>query len=65
MLAGSRTEREIELAAELNQEKETRRQREIRLAELEDENHRLKSASAPAPARKSDPWTFMETATED
>lgn len=60
--SGQRTEREIELESELQRERdraagisveltserEIRKQREVRLSELEDENHRIKTALAPA-----------------
>jgi len=48
---GTRTERELELEEELQAERTTRRNRELTIAELEDENFRLKTPPAPAPAR--------------
>lgn len=64
VLNGQRREGEVDLAAELEAEKKKRVDREKRLAELEDENHRLKqipAALAPAPAkRKGSGWTFFD-----
>lgn len=61
---GKRTEREVELEAELEKERSTRKQREIRLSELEDETFRLKQAGlkpapAPAPVLPASSWTFF------
>lgn len=73
VLTGTRTEREIDLEAELATERERhattaneKKAREIRVAELEDELHRLKSAGlkpTPAPARaasRSKSWTLFD-----
>lgn len=66
--AGKRTEREVELEAELEAERAKhastaaeKKAREIRLAELEDENFRLKQVGlkpAPAPSREVTPFFF-------
>lgn len=60
VINGTRTEREISLEAELNTEKLTHAQtakekkdRELRIAELQDELHRLKSAPRPPLEKKS------------
>ena len=48
-----KTERELELENELAAERETRKKREIRLSELEDENRQLKTVGLkPAPPAK-------------
>lgn len=74
---GERTEREIDLESELEAERTShattaaeKKAREIRVAELEDELHRLKTAGAvpprtatPAPARAasgSKSWTLFD-----
>lgn len=66
--AGKRTEREVELEAELEAERakhattaQEKKAREIRLAELEDENFRLKQVGlkpAPAVSREVTPFFF-------
>lgn len=66
--AGKRTEREVELEAELEAERAKhastaaeKKAREIRLAELEDENFRLKQVGikpAPAASREVTPFFF-------
>lgn len=55
---GQRTEREIQLEAELQRERDQhtstaaeKKQREVRIAELEDELHRLKTPAKPADDR--------------
>lgn len=69
--SGKRTEREIELETELEAERskhaktsDEKKAREIRLAELEDENFRLKQAglrpTAPAAPRARAPFTFFD-----
>ncbi|MGO8839476.1 MAG: hypothetical protein ACLP7I_12090 [Limisphaerales bacterium] len=51
MATATKSERELQLEAELETERRAKKDREIRCAELEDENHRLKSIPAPpAPA---------------
>ena len=61
--AGKKTERELQLESELEKAKRLVKEREIRAAELEDENRRLKEipADPPAPpAAKGAPWTFFD-----
>ena len=57
VLAGKKTERELKLEKDL-------RDREIRAAELEDENRSLKQAlqppPAPKPQPKKSPWTYFD-----
>lgn len=62
VIEGDRTEREIDLQAELDAEREARRkdgealrQREIRVSELEDENRSLKDALKPEPVPSAKP----------
>jgi hypothetical protein len=42
----------VELEKELEAARATVKAREVRVSELEDENHRLKSATTPPPRRK-------------
>lgn len=58
VLKGKKTEREIQLQAELDSERSShtktakeKKDREVRIAELEDELHKLKSAAQPAPKK--------------
>jgi hypothetical protein len=41
----------VELEKELEAARATVKAREVRVAELEDENHRIKAATTPAPRR--------------
>ena len=55
----TKSEREIQLETELERVNKEKRDREIRLSELEDENHQLKSArtiTAPAVPEDSGRW---------
>ena len=49
---GTKTERETNLEAELEAERKIRKDREIRLSMVDDENRRLKTVIPPQPARK-------------
>ena len=67
VLAGTKSERETTLETEIAELREssglTIRQRETRIAELEDELHRLKESMTPkpsAPAPKRTKFTFFE-----
>ena len=67
VITGTKTERELELERELDNERKARKDREVTLAHIQDENHRLKSAgirpeppTPPAPAKKSGGWTFFD-----
>lgn len=53
-----RTEKEVKLEQELEVERVTRRQREQRIAQLEDENHRIKSIPKEK-ARPKARWTLI------
>jgi hypothetical protein len=61
VVAGKTREGDLDLAAELEKERNLRKQREIRAAELEDENRRLKAIPpSPAAVQKR---SFLEGAT--
>lgn len=51
---------QADLAAELDQERKTRKAREVRLAELEDENHRLRQVQSAPPRRSARADWFEE-----
>lgn len=64
VITAKRTEREVQLEQELEVVKLTQKQREQRINQLEDENHRLKSV----PRSKSTPkgnWTLFHPEDED
>lgn len=58
----TRSEREIQLETDLETERKAKKDREVRISELEDENHRLRSVppttapAAPAPEDNSGRW---------
>lgn len=58
-LSESDAGRQADLSAELDRERRARKQREIRVAELEDENHRLRQATH-APSRRPVPADWFE-----
>lgn len=65
VIHGQKSEREAALERELAEERERRKAREIELAHLQDENHRLKSvglspASPTSPAPRKSGWTFFD-----
>lgn len=71
VLEGQRTERELELAAELEREKAARRKAETDCAWSQDENRRLKTVAGPRPpapaaarAKKSG-WTLLHESEEE
>lgn len=54
------TEFSVNLAKELEAERQKRIERERRVSELEDENQQLRKVTRPAaPVAKKDPWTFF------
>ena len=58
VVKGSKTERESTLERDL-------KSRETRIAELEDENHRLKTPPTPQPAKEKRSWLNGATFFED
>ncbi len=55
---GTRSEREVKLEQELSVRDVTLKQREQRIAQLEDENHKLKTIPKDKPKKKSG-WTLL------
>jgi len=60
VLNGGKSERESELEAQLESEKAERKQRELRVNELENENRQLKQVTAPPLARKRSRFLLLE-----
>jgi hypothetical protein len=60
VLNAIKSERELQFEADLEAERQAKKNREIRISELEDENHQLKSAptikTPAAPAEEDDGW---------
>lgn len=60
VVTGTRSERETELERDLEAERKMRKDREITIAHLQDENHRLKSPPQPQEPKpsKNSGWFF-------